>query len=53
MLSRAGCRYAREPVSQERMFYEALEHRARADGTGLWADRDPVPPWEWREQPPH
>jgi len=25
-----------------------LESQARADGRGLWAGRDPVPPWEFR-----
>ena len=24
------------------------ESDARAAGRGLWADREPVPPWEWR-----
>ncbi len=27
-----------------------LEAEARADKRGLWADPDPVPPWEWRKQ---
>jgi endonuclease YncB( thermonuclease family) len=26
----------------------AAERDARAARRGLWADRDPVPPWEWR-----
>ena len=26
----------------------AAEREARAAGRGLWADREPVPPWEWR-----
>lgn len=24
------------------------ESDARAAGRGLWSDREPVPPWEWR-----
>lgn len=26
----------------------AAEREARAAGRGLWRDREPVPPWEWR-----
>ncbi len=25
------------------------EREAKAAGKGLWADREPVPPWEWRK----
>lgn len=25
-----------------------LEERAKATGIGLWAENDPVPPWDWR-----
>ncbi|MDH4303861.1 MAG: thermonuclease family protein [Nitrospira sp.] len=28
---------------------EALEKEARDSQRGLWADQDPVPPWEWRK----
>lgn len=28
---------------------EALEKEAREAQRGLWADQDPVPPWEWRK----
>jgi len=27
-----------------------LESKARKDRRGLWAEADPVPPWEWRKQ---
>lgn len=29
----------------------AIESEARATRSGLWADENPVPPWEWRQQP--
>jgi len=45
-------RYANEQAPQERLLHESLEDRARADGAGLWADRNPTPPWEWRKQAP-
>jgi endonuclease YncB( thermonuclease family) len=28
---------------------EGLEKDARAAKKGLWADPQPVPPWEWRK----
>ena len=28
---------------------EGLEREARAGRKGLWADPQPVPPWEWRK----
>ena len=28
---------------------EALEHEARDAQKGLWADPNPVPPWEWKK----
>ena len=27
-----------------------LQRRARRSGLGLWADPNPVPPWEWRKR---
>ena len=29
---------------------ERLEAEARAAGRGLWADPNPMPPWEWRHR---
>lgn len=31
---------------------EALEQEARDTKKGLWADANPVPPWEWRKSSP-
>jgi micrococcal nuclease len=30
--------------------YIALQNEARQAGRGLWAQHDPIPPWEWRKQ---
>lgn len=35
-------KYSRDPS------LEALEAEARAAKRGLWADPNPIPPWEWR-----
>ncbi len=29
-----------------------LEELARAEGKGLWADANPVPPWKWKARTP-
>jgi micrococcal nuclease len=28
--------------------WKILEEQARDDGLGLWKDKNPMPPWEWR-----
>jgi endonuclease YncB( thermonuclease family) len=38
-----------EQPLDDRLAYNAAEESARADRFGLWADRDPVAPWEWRK----
>jgi len=35
-------RYSDDPVLAQ------LETQARAARLGLWADQDPIPPWDWR-----
>ena len=41
-------RYALEQSAEDRKRYEAEEQIARQNRRGLWADKEPVPPWEWR-----
>lgn len=43
--------YAREQASEDQASYEAAEVNARQQRTGLWQDKDPTPPWDWRRQP--
>ncbi len=40
--------YAHEQGPQQRGQYEFAEVESRAKKVGLWRDRNPVPPWEWR-----
>lgn len=42
--------YAREQLSGDRLRYEEAETEARAMRVGLWADKEPTPPWEWRHR---
>jgi endonuclease YncB( thermonuclease family) len=43
-------KYAKEQANEDRMRYSQAEDTARAKRLGLWTDRDPVPPWEWRKR---
>ncbi|MBE0576394.1 MAG: thermonuclease family protein [Desulfuromonadales bacterium] len=36
-------KYSKDPK------YGDLEAEARAEKLGLWQDKEPVPPWEWRK----
>ena len=31
-------------------WWDRLQEKARDNKVGLWADKDPVPPWEWRRK---
>lgn len=51
---RDGCawfyRYFAKDVSRNwRSAYEEAENKARANRNGLWKDRDPTPPWDFRK----
>lgn len=40
--------YAAEQSVQARQDYEVAEFEAKAQRIGLWADKNPIPPWEYR-----
>lgn len=40
--------YQKEQTTDDQVRYAAAEDTARARRAGLWADPNPVPPWEWR-----
>lgn len=44
-------RFEREQDADERRQYVSAEQRARSSDVGLWADADPVAPWDWRQRP--
>lgn len=42
-------KYEREQEPEDRNIYAEAEVGARMARRGLWADRDPIPPWDWRK----
>ena len=42
--------YEREQSVVDRQTYDKAEKLAREARKGLWLDREPVPPWEWRRR---
>ena len=43
-------KYADEQSRVDQGIYAATEAKARESGVGLWADKDPIPPWDWRKR---
>jgi endonuclease YncB( thermonuclease family) len=43
-------KYANEQSPEDRSAYEQVQFWAQARRLGLWADKNPVPPWEWRHR---
>jgi endonuclease YncB( thermonuclease family) len=41
-------RYAHEQTTEDQGRYEFAEKEAKAKKIGLWQDRNPIPPWEFR-----
>ena len=42
--------YEKEQPANDRKLYDFAEKEARAGRRGLWADAEPVPPWEFRHK---
>ncbi|HRD86644.1 MAG TPA: thermonuclease family protein [Accumulibacter sp.] len=42
-------KYANEQSAEDAHRYEFAEQEARAKRAGLWADGQPIPPWDWRK----
>jgi endonuclease YncB( thermonuclease family) len=45
-------RYAYQQTLSDGAAYSTAESTAKSSGSGLWRDRAPMPPWEWRAAPP-
>ncbi len=49
LVRQGACWWFRKYAPGDRVL-EGLEAKARAARKGLWADPQPVPPWEWRKK---
>jgi endonuclease YncB( thermonuclease family) len=41
-------KYQKEQTAEDRERYSFAQYEAKAKRAGLWADPEPIPPWEWR-----
>ncbi|MBP6133025.1 MAG: thermonuclease family protein [Thauera sp.] len=46
---RRGMAWVYDRYAKDKTLYR-LQDEARGSGRGLWADRDPIPPWDWRKR---
>jgi len=42
--------YAQEQAPKDREDYEIAEFQAQSSRKGLWSEKNPLPPWEWRRR---
>jgi endonuclease YncB( thermonuclease family) len=42
--------YQSEQPKEDREIYSQAEQLAKSHATGLWKDKNPMPPWEFRQQ---
>jgi endonuclease YncB( thermonuclease family) len=43
-------KFSNEQTDEDRNTYEQAEMMAKLKRLGLWADTNPVPPWDWRHR---
>ena len=43
--------YEREQEVEDRALYAQGEYLAQKDRLGLWKDKNPIPPWDFRKIP--
>ncbi len=42
--------HAREQTQKQRLIYAQAQEYAKANRLGIWEDKEPVPPWNYRKQ---
>lgn len=43
-------KYQNELILDDRLSYLHAENDAKSNSVGLWVDKDPIPPWEFRKK---